>query len=42
MCCIGMTQKSGEVLCFFIVFLLTNEKFIRYTQVLWKTLCINC
>ena len=34
--------KSGEVLCFFIVFLLTNEKFIRYTQVLWKTLCINC
>jgi len=35
--------KSDSVLCFFVVFLLTNNRNLsRYAQILWITLCINC
>jgi len=34
--------KIRTFLCFFIVFLPKNERFIRYTQILWITLCIDC
>jgi hypothetical protein len=34
--------KSRIFLCSFIVFLPKNERFIRYTQNLWITMCIDC